>query len=93
LTVSPTRNVPASGFSWPTIMRKSVVLPAPLGPMTPTMPPRGSVNERPSTRTRSPYAFRTSSASTTTSPSRGPGGIAISSADARFSNDSLSIAS
>src|SRR5437762_2983492 len=41
MTVSPTRRLPASGFSWPTIMRNSVVLPAPLGPMTPTMPPRG----------------------------------------------------
>jgi hypothetical protein len=30
----------------PTIMRKSVVLPAPFGPMTPTMPPGGSLNER-----------------------------------------------
>jgi hypothetical protein len=28
------------------IMRKSVVLPAPLGPMTPTMPPRGRSNDQ-----------------------------------------------
>ncbi len=34
--------VPASGLSWPVIMRNSVVLPAPLGPITPTMPPGGS---------------------------------------------------
>ena len=33
---------PQSGFSWPVIMRKSVVLPAPLGPMMPTIPPGGS---------------------------------------------------
>jgi hypothetical protein len=32
-------NVPASGFSCPVIMRNNVVLPAPLGPITPTMPP------------------------------------------------------
>ena len=30
---------PASGVSWPVIIRNSVDLPAPLGPMTPTMPP------------------------------------------------------
>ena len=29
---------PASGASWPTSIRNSVVLPAPLGPMIPTMP-------------------------------------------------------
>src|SRR5437867_3985752 len=36
------RSVPASGLSSPTIMRKSVVLPAPFGPITPTSPPRGA---------------------------------------------------
>ena len=35
------RMVPVSGFSWPVIIRNSVVLPAPFGPMTPTMPPGG----------------------------------------------------
>ena len=44
----------ASGFSWPTIMRKSVVLPAPLGPMTPTMPPGGRWKVRSSISRRSP---------------------------------------
>jgi hypothetical protein len=34
--------VPLSGLSWPVIMRNSVVLPAPLAPITPTMPPGGS---------------------------------------------------
>ena len=33
-----------SGVSVPTIILKSVVLPAPLGPMMPTMPPRGRLN-------------------------------------------------
>ena len=62
----------------PTIMRKSVVLPAPFGPITPTMPPGGSENVRSSTSSRSPKPFATPSASTTTSPSRGPGGMWIS---------------
>ena len=33
------RSVPASGSSAPVIMRKSVVFPAPFGPITPTIPP------------------------------------------------------
>jgi hypothetical protein len=37
LTVSPISIVPASGVSWPTSMRNRVVLPAPLGPMIPTI--------------------------------------------------------
>jgi hypothetical protein len=32
-------------------MRNSVVLPAPLGPITPTMPPGGSLNDRSSIKT------------------------------------------
>ena len=43
---------PLSGLSWPTIMRNSVVLPAPFGPITPTMPPGGSLKERSSIRSR-----------------------------------------
>jgi len=54
LTVSPIFSVPPSGFSCSVIMRNSVVLPAPLGPMTPTIPPRGKVKSRPSIRTFSP---------------------------------------
>ena len=64
-----------SGCSCPMIMRNSVVLPAPLGPITPTMPPRGNVKVRSSKSTRSPYAFFRPRASTTRSPSRGPGGM------------------
>ena len=40
-------------------MRNSVVLPAPFGPITPTMPPRGSVKVTSSMRRTSPYPFRT----------------------------------
>ena len=45
-TVSPSRIAPASGFSLPVIILNSVVLPAPFGPMTPTMPPGGSLKSR-----------------------------------------------
>ena len=44
----------ASGCSSPAIMRNSVVLPAPFGPITPTMPPGGSLKERSSISSRSP---------------------------------------
>jgi hypothetical protein len=47
-------DLPAVGFSWPVIILNSVVLPAPLGPMTPTMPPGGSLNSRSSISSRSP---------------------------------------
>ncbi len=57
----------------------SVVLPTPLGPMMPTMPLRGRENDRLSMSTRSPKPFRRSDASMTVLPSRGPGGIWISS--------------
>src|ERR1035441_5237399 len=74
--MAPTSSRPASGCSSPTIIRKRVVLPAPLGPMTPTMPPGGRRNDRPSMSNRSPKPLTTRSASTTRSPSRGPGGEA-----------------
>ena len=53
-TVSPTRISPRSGFSCPRIMRTNVVLPAPFGPTTPTIAPRGIERERSSISTRSP---------------------------------------
>src|SRR5665213_2045332 len=37
--------LPLSAFSWTVIMRKSVVLPAPFGPMMPTMPPGPRLGE------------------------------------------------
>jgi hypothetical protein len=54
LTVSPISIVPASGASWPMIMRNSVVFPAPFGPMIPTMPARGRENVRSSMSSKSP---------------------------------------
>ncbi len=57
----------------------SVVLPTPLGPMTPTMPLRGSVKLRPSMSWRPSKPFCRFEASRTTLPRRGPAGIWISS--------------
>ena len=54
LTESPSLIFPASGFSCPVMIRKSVVLPAPLGPITPTIAPAGILNERSSMSCRSP---------------------------------------
>ena len=45
---------PRPGVSRPAIIRNRVVLPAPLGPMTPTMPPGGRENDRSSISRRSP---------------------------------------
>jgi hypothetical protein len=53
-TVSPIFSSPSSAVSLPTIILNSVVLPAPLGPIMPTMPPRGSENDSPSKRSLSP---------------------------------------
>ncbi len=55
--VSPRRSAPESGCSLPVSMRNSVVLPAPLGPIIPTMPPGGSLNDTSSISNRSPKPF------------------------------------
>ena len=74
---SPIRSSPASGVSSPVIMRKSVVLPAPFGPITPTMPPGGS-----GTKVVHQQVVAVALAQTARprppSPSRGPGGMWIS---------------
>ncbi len=72
------RSSPESALSSPAIIRNSVVLPAPFGPITPTIPAGGSENSRSSKSSRSPKPFETSFASITRSPSRGPGGMWIS---------------
>ena len=53
---------PLVGFSSPMIILNSVVLPAPLGPITPTIPPRGRSKLRSSNSSLSPKAFETFSA-------------------------------
>src|SRR5678815_654415 len=55
---------PLSGSRWPVIRLKSVVLPAPLGPMMALMDPRGTVNDTPPTALKPPkllVTLRTSS--------------------------------
>jgi hypothetical protein len=54
--VSP-YSIAASGCSCPVSMRNSVDLPAPLGPITPTMPPGGSEKVRSSISSLSPIAL------------------------------------
>ena len=52
--------MPLSGVSSPVIIRNSVVLPAPLAPITPTIPARGRSNESDSISSRSPKPLRRS---------------------------------
>ena len=66
---------PLSGFSSPTIMRNSVVLPTPLGPMTPTIPLRGNENDKSSISSRSSKPLLSLLASITVPPRRGPGDL------------------
>jgi hypothetical protein len=58
-------------------MRNKVVLPAPLGPMTPTMPPGGSLNDSLSISSRSAKPFDRASNSMTFWPSRSATGMTI----------------
>ena len=51
---SPSTMRPDDGASMPHITLMSVVLPAPLGPITPMMPPAGTWNEMPSKTFRPP---------------------------------------
>jgi hypothetical protein len=59
LTVWPMSMLPLSGCSLPWIMRNRVDLPAPLGPMMPTMAPGGMLKLRLSISRRSPKALLT----------------------------------
>ena len=83
--------MPESGFSWPVIILNRVDLPAPFGPMMPTMPPAGSLKERFSISIRSPKLLVRFSTSMTLLPSRSPVGMTIlPSAGLRFSAASTS---
>ena len=86
--------VPLSGSSSPMIILNSVVLPTPFGPMTPTIPFGGSEKLRSSISIRSSNPLDSLSTSTTSDPSRGPGGIWISSKSSlRFWSASAAISS
>ena len=75
---------PLSGFSLPAISLNSVDLPAPLGPMMPTMAPAGTVKDRLSISTRSPNDLVTLWNSNTWLPSRSATGMKISWVSLRF---------
>ena len=75
---------PESGFSCPVIILNSVDLPAPLGPMMPTMAPGGTWKLRSSISRRSPNFFDTFLNSITFWPRRSPGGMKISLVSLRF---------
>ena len=74
-TVSPSEILPLSGLSSPATSLSRVDLPAPLGPMIPTMLPGGIERSRCSSSSRSPNALVTSLISITVLPRRGPGGM------------------
>ena len=78
LTVSPSSIAPDVGFSSPMIILKSVDLPTPLGPITPTMPLRGRLKERSSMSTRPSNSLCRCSTSSTFAPKRGPTGMRMS---------------
>ena len=77
-TVLPSFTSPESGFSLPVIMRNSVDLPAPFGPITPTIAPGGTLNESLSSSIRSPKPLVTSVNSMTSLPRRSATGMKIS---------------
>ena len=73
-TVLPIFTSPLSGFSLPAIILNSVDLPAPLGPMMPTMAPAGTLKLRLSISMRSPNDLETFTNSITSWPRRSPTG-------------------
>ncbi len=89
--MSPRVIVPSSGCSWPVSMRNSVDLPAPFGPITPTMPPGGMVKSRFSISSLSPIAFFRPMTSITLPPRRWPFGMMIWALVMRLLSDLLAI--
>ena len=63
---------------------KRVVLPTPLGPITPTMPLRGSSKDKSSMSTRPSNSLCRFFATSTFEPKRGPAGIWISAKSSFF---------
>ena len=59
-------------------------MPAPFGPMMPTIAPAGTLNDSPSISIRSPYDLRTSLNSMTSLPRRSATGMKISLVSLRF---------
>ena len=68
---------PLSGSSWPVNRLQKVVLPAPLGPITPTIAPGGIFRSNPLISTLSSKPFDRFFVSITKSPNRVPVGIVI----------------
>ncbi len=83
-TVGPIRISPESGFSCPVIILNRVDLPAPFGPMMPTIAPGGTIIDRLSISRRSPNFLETLRNSITELPRRSPGGMKISLVSLRF---------
>ncbi len=75
---------PLSGFSNPIIILNSVDLPAPLGPIMPTIAPAGILKLKLSMSNLSLKALVTPLNSITWSPKRSPAGIKISCVSLRF---------
>ena len=67
--------LPLSAFSIFVISLNKVVLPAPLAPITPTIPPGGNLNESLSISNLSSKDLDTSVKFITSFPNRGAGGI------------------
>src|SRR3970040_2090787 len=66
------RTCPESGCRWPVIRLKSVVFPAPLGPMMALMPPSGTLTLTPATAWKPSKLLRRSRTSSTARPPAEP---------------------
>ena len=82
--VLPIITSPVSAFSLPWIILNSVDLPAPFGPMMPTIAPAGTLKLSLSISSRSPKLFDTLLNSITSLPRRSATGMKISLVSLRF---------